>query len=123
MSTPERRRRRSAEPGLALHYQLAACCDEGQVAAMALADDDGRPLALAGHPQACRDVAHRLTAVASRIDEAECTVLGDGQRWDVSMRKVQTPTGAVVVCAVGGSSLARHRQIERTRAGAGRILG
>lgn len=118
----DRRRRRSPEPSLALHYQLAACCDDGEVAAMAMADDDGVPLALAGELAACRDVAGKMSAVASRIAELECTVLGAGARWDVSMKKVATPGGDIVVCAVGGSAEARHRQIQRTSAGAQRIF-
>lgn len=89
---------------------------------MALADDDGTPLALAGSLAACRDVANRISSVASRISELECTVLGSGAHWDVSMKKVATPTGEVVVCAVGGSAESRARQIQRTSAGAQRIF-
>ena len=122
MAYTDRRRRRSPDPSLALHYQLAACCEDGEVAAMAMADDDGVPLALAGELSACRDVAGKMTAVASRIAELECTVLGAGARWDVSMKKVTTPGGEIVVCAVGGSAEARHRQIQRTSAGAQRIF-
>jgi hypothetical protein len=118
-----RRSRRTAEPTLALHYQLTACCDSGDVVAMAMADDDGVPLAMAGELGACRDVAGKMMAVAPRIREVECTVLGAGARaWDVSMKKVATPTGEIVVCAIGGSAEARHRQIARTSLGAQRIF-
>jgi hypothetical protein len=117
-----RRQRRTTEPSLALHYQLAACCETGEVSAMAMADDDGVPTAMAGELSACRDVAGKMIAVAPRIQDVECTVLGDGARWDVSMKKVPTPTGSMVVCAVGGSSEARQRQIRRTQAGLQRIL-
>lgn len=89
---------------------------------MAMADDDGVPLALAGELSACRDVAGKMSAVAARIAELECTVLGAGARWDVSMKKVATPGGAIVVCAVGGSAEARRKQIQRTSAGAQRIF-
>lgn len=108
---------------MALHYQLTACCDTGEVVAMAMADDDGIPLAMAGQLGACRDVAGKMMAVAPRIREVECTVLGAGEAaWDVSMKKIATPTGDVVVCAIGGSAEARHRQIQRTSAGAQRIF-
>jgi hypothetical protein len=70
---------------------------------------------------ACRDVAGRMTAVASRIAELECTVLGAGAVWDVSMKKIATAGGEVIVCAVGGSAEARARQIQRTSAGVQRI--
>jgi hypothetical protein len=117
-----RRRRRTPEPSIALHYQLAACCDTGEVVAMAMADDDGVPLAMAGELGACRDVAGKMIAVAPRIREVECTVLGDGAHWDVSMKKIMTGSGEIVVCAVGGSAEARQRQIQRTTAGAQRIF-
>jgi len=122
MSSSDRRRRRSADPGQAMHFQLAACCEDGDVAAMAVADDDGVPIALAGRMDACREVAGKMAAVAPRIRELECTVLGTGGRWDVSMRKVATATGEVVVCAVGGSAESRRRLISRTSAGAQRIF-
>lgn len=117
-----RRSRRTTEPTLALHYQLTACCDAGGVVAMAMADDDGVPLAMAGELGACRDVAGKMISVAPRIREVECTVLGAGASWDVSMKKVATPSGDVVVCAIGGSVEARHRSIQRTSASAQRIF-
>jgi len=117
-----RRKRRTPDSSLALHYQLTACCDTGEVVAMAMADDDGVPLAMAGQLGACRDVAGKMIAVAPRIREVECTVLGAGAVWDVSMKKIATPGGDVVVCAVGGSAEARHRQIQRTTLGAQRIF-
>ncbi len=123
MSESDRRRRRSADTSQALHFQLAACCEGGEVTAMAVADDDGVPLALAGSVEACREVAGRIAAVAARIQELECTVLGHGGPWDVSMRKIPTEAGEVLVCAVGGTAEARRRQISRTSAGAQRILG
>lgn len=90
---------------------------------MAMADDDGVPLAMAGQLGACRDVAGKMMAVAPRIREVECTVLGGGEAaWDVSMKKIATPSGDVVVCAIGGSSEARHRQIARTGASVQRIF-
>jgi hypothetical protein len=118
-----RRRRTTTEPSLALHYQLTACCDTGEVVAMAMADDDGVPLAMAGEVGACRDVAGKMIAVAPRIREVECTVLGAGKTaWDVSMKKVTTDTGDVVVCAIGGSAEGRRRQIQRTTDGVQRIF-
>lgn len=116
------RRRRSHDPSLALHFQLAACCDDGEIAAMAMADDDGRPLALAGEFGACREVADKLARVASRIHSAEYVAYGPGQRWDVSMQRVATGTGDVIVCAIGGSAAERRQRIGRTAAAAQRIL-
>ncbi len=116
------RRRRSSDPSLALHFQLAACCDRGEVTAMAMADDDGRPLALAGELGACREVADKLARVASRIRSAEYTALAPGHCYDVSMQRIHTGRGDVIVCAVGGSSDERRRHIDRSAAAAQRIL-
>src|SRR5688572_12294968 len=44
MRIRERRRRRSIDPCLALTYQLAACCKDGSIDAMVVADGDGLPL-------------------------------------------------------------------------------
>lgn len=118
----DERRRRSDDLSLALHYQLMACCEDGDVAAMAMADDDGVPLAIAGDLTASREAAHKLASVASRIQSAEYTVLGDGQCWDVSMQKVSTGGGDVVVCAVGGTAEARRQRIVRTGAAVQRII-
>ncbi|HVV83004.1 MAG TPA: hypothetical protein VHE35_07980 [Kofleriaceae bacterium] len=121
MASPDRRRQRSPEPTLAFQYQLAACCADGGVAAMAIADDDGVPLAQAGALDVCRDVLARVAAVASRIQAIEWTVLGGGRPWEVSMRKFATAQGDLVVCAIGGSATDRQRAVERAAAGVTRI--
>lgn len=118
----EQRKWRSEELSLALHFQLAACVADGEVAAMAMADEDGIPLAIAGDLAASREAAKKLAAVAARIQSAEYRVLGDGQCWDVSMQKVTTDGGDVVVCAIGGSAHARKQRIARTSAAAQRII-
>jgi hypothetical protein len=122
MATSDRRRQRTDDPLLAFQYQLAACCDAGGVTAMAVADDDGNPLAEAGALDVCRDVLARVAAVASRIQTIEWTVLGAGQPWDVSMRRFSTQHGDLVACAIGGGAVERQRAIERTAAGVTRIV-
>ena len=89
---------------------------------MAIADDEGTPLALAGEFAACREVASKLASVAARIHSAEYTAFGPGQRWEVSMRRVATDGGDLIVCAIGGSSDERRRSIGRTAGAAQRIL-
>jgi hypothetical protein len=122
MGPSDRRRQRSVEPNMAFQYQLAACCADGVITAMAVADDDGVPLAQAGALDVCRDVLGRVAAVASRITAIEWTVLGAGRPWDVSMRKIATVGGDLVVCAIGGSALDRQRAIDRAGAGLARIV-
>ena len=69
-----------------------------------------------------REVADKLARVASRIHSAEYIAYGPGQRWDVSMQRVSTGTGDVIVCAIGGSAAERRQRIGRTAAAAQRIL-
>ncbi len=122
MASTDRRRQRSGEPSLAFQYQLAACCGEGGVTAMAVADDDGVALAEAGALDVCREVLGRVAAVAPRIQAIEWTVLGAGQPWDVSMRKFATDQGDLVVCAIGGAAADRQRALDRSAAGVTRIV-
>jgi hypothetical protein len=118
----ERRHRRATSITLALTYQLDDCCREGAIEAMVVADCDGLPLAAAGDSYACDEVAARMVLVGPRIRSFDGTLLGDGHRWDVQMAKVSVDGSELLVCAVGGSSAQRKRQIARGAAGAMRIL-
>lgn len=118
----ERRRRRANTTTQALRYQLAACCEDGRIEAMVVADGDGLPLASSGDTYACDEVAARMVLVGPRIKEFNGTLLGQGQRWDVQMLKVDVDGSELLVCAVGGTAEARKRQIKRGAEGALRIL-
>lgn len=107
---------------MALTYQLAACCDDGKIDAMVVADSDGLPLASSGDDYVCDEIAGRIVLVGSRIKEFSGTLLGPGQRWDVQMKKIEVDGFELLVCAVGGSAEARARQISRGADGARRIL-
>lgn len=122
MATLDRRRQRSLEPTVAFQHQLDACCTEGGVVAMAVADDDGVALAEAGQLDVCHDVLRRVASIAGRIQAIEWTVLGAGRPWDVSMRKLSTDRGDLVVCAIGGGAVERHRAMDRTAEGVARIV-
>jgi hypothetical protein len=119
--TLERRQRRSSTAHIALSLQLDACCADG-VAAMVLADGDGLPLASAGDPYACEEVAGRVVIVARRIREFAGTLIGPGQRWDVGMTKFEVDGAELVLCAVGGDAETRARQLARSLGGVQRIL-
>jgi hypothetical protein len=122
MRLRERRRRRSIDPTLALTYQLAACCDDGKIEAMVVADGDGLPLASSGDDYVCDEIAGRMVLVGARIREFNGTLLGPGARWEVQMTKIDVDGSELLVCAVGGSPDARRRQISRGAEGARRIL-
>ena len=118
----ERRRRRTEMVTQALTWQLEACCQDGKIQAMVVADGDGLPLASSGDTYACDEVAARMVLVGPRIREFNGTLLGGGHRWDVQMTKVDVDGSELLVCAVGGSAAERKRQIARGAAGAVRIL-
>jgi hypothetical protein len=122
MRKERRRRRATSSVTLALTYQLDECCKDGSIDAMVVADGDGLPLAAAGDAYACDEVAARMVLVGPRIRSFDGTLLGGGQRWDVQMTKVSVDGSELLVCAVGGSTEQRKRQIARGAAGAVRIL-
>jgi hypothetical protein len=122
MRKNERRRRRAETVSQALTYQLAACCEDGRIDAMVVADGDGLPLASSGDMYACDEVAARMVLVGPRIREFNGTLIGAGHLWQVQMKKVEIDGSELLVCAVGGTPEARKRQIARGAEGALRIL-
>jgi hypothetical protein len=118
----ERRQQRSCNTSAALHHQLDACCRDGLIEAMVIADDEGLALATFGDPSACDEIAARSAQVGRRVAEFSGTLLGHGQAWDIQMKRIAVEGGELLVCAVGGSASMRQRQVERTAAGAVRIL-
>ena len=118
----ERRLRRAETTTLALRYQLAACCEDGSIQAMVVADGDGLPLASSGDTFACDEVAARMVLVGPKIKTFDGTLFGAGHAWDVQMMKVDVEGTELLVCAVGGSAEARNMQIARGAQGAVRIL-
>ena len=122
MQTIERRRRRAGLVTQALRYQLEACCEAGRIHAMVIADGDGLPLASSGDAEACDEVAASMAHIGARTHEFSGTLIGNGRRWDVDMRKVRIDDTELVVCAVGGSHDQRQRQLTRGASGTLRIL-
>lgn len=122
MQAQERRRRRGTTVTQSLRYQLAACCEDGGIAAMVVADGDGLPLATSGDAYACDEVAARMVLAGRKIQEFSGVLLGPGHRWDVQMKKIELEGTELLVCAVGGTADARLRQLTRGAEGARRIL-
>lgn len=123
MNTIERRRRRTNVITEALTYQLRACCEDGGMQAMVIADDEGLPLAASGDAGACDELAARMALVGAKTPGFSGTLLGNGQRWDVDMTKVSVQGSQLLVCAMGGNAEQRRQQITRGAAGTVRILG
>jgi hypothetical protein len=120
--TFERRRRRAELLTQALTYQLLACCEEGGMHAMVVADEDGLPLASSGDRHACDEVAATMVHVGARTSAFRGTLLRSGRSWDVEMTKVFVDGSPLLVYAVGGSAEQRARQITRGAEGTLRIL-
>jgi predicted regulator of Ras-like GTPase activity (Roadblock/LC7/MglB family) len=123
MQTIERRRQRTNVITEALTYQLRACCEDGGMQAMVVADNEGLPLATSGDTEACEELAARMALIAARTSGFSGTLLGAGERWDVDMTKVSVHGSHLLVCAVGGNAAERQRQIARGASGTLRILG
>lgn len=100
----ERRLRRSAQPGVALDLQLAACCEDPTLEAIVVADDEGLLVGAAGDPWIARELAARIPA---RGASASPLVI-DGR--------------AFRVVALGGTETARRAALDRAVVGAARIL-
>jgi hypothetical protein len=123
MNTIERRRRRTDVITEALTYQLLACCEDGGMQAMVVADNEGLPLASSGDATACEELAARMALIGARTPGFSGTLLGNGERWDVDMTKVSVHGSQLLVCAIGGDAGERQRQVARGASGVGRILG
>lgn len=122
MRTNERRRHRADNAFKALEYQLQACCEDGRIDAMVVANADGLPLASSGQPEVCDEVAARMTLGSSLLPEFSGTLLGSGQHWQVSAEKIDMDGSEVLLCVIGGTEDARHRQLARGVRGAIRIF-
>lgn len=123
MRSIERRKRRTDLITQALTYQLLACCEDGEMQAMVVADEDGLPLAASGDRHTCEEVAASVAYIGARTPSFGGTLLGAGQRWEVELTQVLVDGSPLVVCAIGGTAEQRRRQLARGAQGALRILG
>lgn len=116
----DRRRRRSADPLIALHYQLSHARKDGAFDAIVVADPSGVVVAGAGSWVACEELAAYAPlfaqdglsdSVSSRIDDL---------RGVVDVCKMQVAGQEVLLCARGGE--ARKKKLEDAALGVSRIL-
>src|SRR5271165_4067426 len=103
-SSTERRTKRSSDPLVALHYQLAHCRRERGLDALVVADDSGIVVAGAGGWAACEELAAYapLLVRGDRGDPVPGSVggLADiGGRSDV--RAIEVDGQTVLLCARG----------------------
>jgi hypothetical protein len=103
----ERRRKRSNDPLVALHYQLASARQEGRLEAIVVADDGGLVVAAAGSWAVCEELA----AYAPLIARSECDVPSASRmaemRAKVDIKAVDVDGQTVLVCSQGGNKPVR----------------
>ncbi len=123
--TEDRRRQRSQDPLVALHYQLARARHEGSLDAIVVADDSGVVVAGAGAWAVCEELAAYAPILAqsgwrepglgraSRVMEMEPQV-------DVQPVEVEGQT--VLLCARGSKRASTAQAMKLVAAGVARIL-
>jgi hypothetical protein len=119
----DRRRKRSTDPLVALHYQLAHARHEGRLDAIVVADDSGVVVAGAGAWATCEELAAYAPLLAhgswaepglaapSRVAEL---------RQQVDIQPVDVDGLTVLLCARGGSM--RSMAMDQAAQGVARIL-
>ena len=119
----ERRRKRSDDPLIALHYQLAHARTEGRYDALVVADGAGVVVAGAGAWATCEELA----AYAPLLAQGQWTEPGLDDtsrvaelRSEVDVQPVDVDGQTVLLCARGGRR--RMAAIDAAAAGVARIL-
>jgi hypothetical protein len=119
----DRRRKRSEDPLVALHYQLSQARSEGRLDAIVVADDAGVVVAGAGAWAVCEELAAYAPLLAqgvwnepgsrtkSRVSELSS---------EVDVQTVEVEGQTVLICARGG--MLRGMAMERAAFGVARIL-
>jgi hypothetical protein len=120
----ERRQKRSNDPLVALHYQLARARDEGRLDAIVVADDTGVVVAGAGAWATCEELAAFAPLLAQgQWHEPGLEVAGSSMatlRTEVDVQPVDVDGQTVLLCARGGWM--RARAVEMAAQGVMRIL-
>jgi hypothetical protein len=119
----DRRRRRSEDPLVALHYQLTQARHEGRLDAIVVADDAGVVVAGAGAWAVCEELAAYAPLLAQGVWTEPG--LGGGSRvaelrTDVDVQSVEVEGQTVLLCARGGWM--RAVAMEKAAEGVVRIL-
>jgi hypothetical protein len=119
----DRRRKRSNDPLIALHYQLAHARSEGRFDALVVADGSGVVVAGAGAWAVCEELA----AYAPLLVQGQWTEPGLDDtsrvaelRSEVDIQPVDVDGQTVLLCARGGRG--RTGAMDRAAAGVVRIL-
>jgi hypothetical protein len=121
----DRRRKRSNDPLVALHYQLSHARIEGRLEAIVVADDAGLVVAAAGAWAACEELAAYAPLLAQG-EWSEPGVAGGSRlaemRAEVDVQAVDIDGQTVLLCTRGGGR-SHAAAMAKTAQGVARILG
>jgi hypothetical protein len=119
----DRRRQRSNDPLVALHYQLARTRLEGRLDAIVVADDSGVVVAAAGAWAACEELGAYAPLLAQGVwvePGANSTSRVAALRVEVAVQPVDVEGQTVLLCARGGDG--HGATLEGAAKGVARIL-
>lgn len=118
----ERRRRRSENTTLALHYQLDSGRKAARLDGLVLSDEDGFCLASSGDPEACQEVAARLPFIGRKVPDFEGVLLGTESGWRIRMKRMAVGGAELYLCAIGNHAEVGDKEMARMGGGVRRIL-
>jgi hypothetical protein len=122
----DRRRKRSQDPLVALHYQLSHARSEGRLDAIVVADDAGIVVAGVGSWAVCEELAAYAPLLAQGVWSEPGSRNSGGTlrmtelRTEVDVQAVDVEGQTVLLCARGGRL--RGKTMERAAVGVARIL-
>lgn len=119
----ERRRRRSHDPLVALHYQLSHARSEGELDAIVVADASGLVVAGAGAWAVCEELAAYAPFLAAKDQgqsEDGLSARIEALRGTVDVETIELGSQEVLICALGGR--ARKESLRSAALGVDRIL-
>jgi hypothetical protein len=118
----ERRRKRSADPLVALHYQLAHARSQGDLDAIVVADASGVVVAGAGSWAVCEELAAYAPFLAIEESPMSGSMSSrlESLRGEVDVQMISVGTEEVLLCARGGR--ARKESLASAAVGIDRIL-
>jgi hypothetical protein len=119
----DRRRKRSEDPLVALHYQLSQARSEGRLDAIVVADDAGVVVAGAGSWAVCEELAAYAPLLAQGVWQepgARTKSRVSELSREVDVQPVDVDGQTILICARGG--MLRTLAMERAAFGVARIL-
>jgi hypothetical protein len=122
MHLEERRRKRSHDPLIALHYQLAYARHDGRLDAIVVADASGVMVAGAGAWAACEELAAYAPLLAEAPDKMNGVTASrvESLRRQVDVKRMLVDGQEVLLCARGGAM--RTLSLDQAAFGVARIL-